>query len=188
MTNVSETWFCSSRVLYRVFSFTQAFLEHWTEPLHSSRSPQVMGGVSQASPDLSMSLPQNLSPQETQVLTDSAPLSLQVCFHLQRTQPHLQGPEADGVHLLLLQNPGSERSRGGTFLRNVHLQHNQKCPSHPQRCVEVDLALWGGERCTDVTPAKFRSDHNIFWISLVTRWNQNFSKKKKKLCVVGYLK
>lgn len=121
-----------------------------------------MGGISQASPDLSMSLPQNLSPQETQVLTDSAPLSLQVCFHLQRTQPHLQGPEADGVHLLLLQNPGSERSRGGTFLRNVHLQHNQKCPSHPQRCVEVDLALWGGERCTDITPAKFRSDHSIF--------------------------
>lgn len=119
-------------------------------------------------------------------LTDSAPLSVQVCFHLQRTQPHLQGPETDGVHLLLLQNPGSERSRGGTFLRNLHLQHNQKCPSHPQRCVEVDLALWGGERCTDITPAKFRSDHNIFWISLITRWNQNFSKKKKS-CVVDYL-
>lgn len=50
-----------------VFTFIQAFLEHWTEPLHSNPSLQVVGGIYQASPDLSMSLPQNLSPQETHV-------------------------------------------------------------------------------------------------------------------------
>lgn len=120
-------------------------------------------------------------------LMDSAPLSVQVCFHLQRTQPHLQGPETDGVHLLLLQNPGSERGRGGTFLRNLHLQHNQKCPSHPQRCVEVDPTLcWEGK---DALTSHLRSSGltiNAFWISLITRWNQNFSKRKKS-CVVGYL-
>lgn len=71
---------------------------------------------------------------EVQML-DGPCFFLQVHLNLQRTQPHLQGPETGGIHLLLLQNPGSQWGWGRSLLRNLHLLHNQKRTTNHQRFV-----------------------------------------------------
>lgn len=186
MTSVSGGWFCSSRVLYRVFSFIQASLEHWTEPLHRSRSLQVVGGIYQASPDLSMSLPQNLSPQKTQV-TNGFCSSFSPGLFPSTEDPATPTRSRDWRSPLATPSESRQRARQGRDLSQkltpsaqpkVSLPPSKVCGSRPR-------TVLGGEGCTDVTPAKFRSDHKCI-LNLITRWNQNLSKKKKS-CVVGYL-
>lgn len=182
MTNVSETWFCSLRVLYRVFSFIQAFLEHWTEPLHSNRSLQVVGGIYQASPDLSMSLPQNLSPQETQVANGFCS-SLCAGLFPSTEDPATPTRSRDWRSPPATPSESRQRAKQGRDL-------SQKLIPSAQPKVSLPPSKVRGSRLRTVVRGKMHWHHTCqvqVWPQCILNISNNkmkseFLKKKKKLC------